>query len=256
MRFSMEESGEHAEKQTGRQILGRILQRYLPAENSQGAALIKRLSVVWRVGKILLVMVGMLVIGRAAQLIGAAHAAIPPILFKGLGEAAAYFTPLFLELIVTSLTYLWLPILAYVLIAVLTKSPFWRTFWCLVGVAGCFLVFVAALKGFSWPALGGFSWSALKEFSQSVFKKFSWEEDRVLLLPLIQGYLFTLWFLPREIWNIVGLTISVMLGLMILILPDLPTAFDDFGMFGAVLAFFLGYLNALASLIQRVVRRL
>jgi hypothetical protein len=45
--------------------------------------------------------------------------------------------------------------------------------------------------------------------------------------------------------------------LIILISPaDLPTAFDDFGMFGAILAFFLGYLNALASLLQRAVSRL
>jgi hypothetical protein len=55
-------------------------------------------------------------------------------------------------------------------------------------------------------------------------------------------------------WNIIGLLISVFLGLIVLILPDLPTAFDDFGIFGAILAFFLGYLNALASLIQRAVR--
>jgi hypothetical protein len=138
----------------------------------------------------------------------------------------------------------------------LTKSQFWRTFWGLVGVAGFFLLFVSALKGFSWPALEGLSWSALKEFSRAVSKKFSWQEYRILLLPLVQGYLFTLWLLPREIWNLVGLTISIGFGLMILILPDLPTAFDDFGMFGAVLAFFLGYLNILASLLQRVVRRL
>ena len=76
-------------------------------------------------------------------------------------------------------------------------------------------------------------------------------------LLLIQGYLFALWLLPHEAWNVMGLVLSSVLGLIILISPaDLPTAFDDFGMFGAILAFFLGYLNALASLLQRAVSRL
>jgi hypothetical protein len=79
----------------------------------------------------------------------------------------------------------------------------------------------------------------------------------MLPLLLIQGYLFALWLLPREVWNVMGLVLSSVLGLIILISPaDLPTAFDDFGMFGAILAFFLGYLNALASLLQRAVSRL
>ena len=65
-----------------------------------------------------------------------------------------------------------------------------------------------------------------------------------------------LWLVPREIWNIIGLTISSLFGLIILILPDLPTSFDDFGIFGAILAFFLGYVNLVASLIQRAADRL
>ena len=63
-----------------------------------------------------------------------------------------------------------------------------------------------------------------------------------------------LWLVPREFWNILGLLISSTLGVIVLILPDLPTAFDDFGIFSAILVFFLGYLNALANLIQRAVR--
>jgi hypothetical protein len=143
-----------------------------------------------------------------------------------------------------------------VLIAIFTKSKVWRRFWCLVGVAGFFLLFVSALKEFNWPILEEFSWSAIKEFS-SALKTFNWEEFSVLPLLLMQGYLFALWLLPREGWNIIGLIISSVFGLIILISPaDLPTAFDDFGMFGAILAFFLGYLNALASLLQRAVSRL
>ncbi|PIE31668.1 hypothetical protein CSA56_17605, partial [candidate division KSB3 bacterium] len=83
-----------------------------------------------------------------------------------------------------------------------------------------------------------------------------WKEYRMLPLLMVQGYLFLLWLMPREIWNIIGLTISGIVGFIILVLPDLPTAFDDFGMFGAVLAFFLGYLNLLASLLQRAADRL
>ncbi len=252
----MRQSGEQSEKKTGGRILLRILDKYIPSEDRDLAAFIKEMVVLWRVGKVLCVVAGMFVIYGAAQIVGTAYEAVPPIVFKGLVEAVSRFIPVFLDLMIASLKYLWQPILLYVLIAILTKSDLWRKFWCLVGLAGFFLLFVSALKEFNWPVLGEFSWSAIKEFSSSL-KTFNWEEFRILPLLLMQGYLFALWLLPREVWNIVGLIISSVFGLIILISPfDLPTAFDDFGMFGAILAFFLGYLNALASLLQRIVRRL
>jgi hypothetical protein len=228
----MKQFEEQPEKRTGRQVLLRILDKYVPSENSNLAGLIRWLVILWRVVKFLCVIAGLYVIYLAIQVVGTVYTTIPPLLFKWAHRTAAYFIPLFLDLIMASFKFLWQPILVYVLIAILTKSRFWRRFWCLVGVAGFFLIFVSA------------------------FENSSWKEYQLLPLLLIQGYLFALWLLPREIWNIIGLIISLVLGLTILILPDLPTALDDFGMFGAILAFFLGYLNVLASLIQRIVRRL
>jgi len=251
----MGQSDKQSGEKTEERVLLRILNRFISSEDSKFAAFIKRIEVVWRFGKFLFVVAGIFIIFRAAQIVGTAYEAVPSVLFKGLDEAVSRFMPVLLDLVIRSLKYLWQPILLYLLIAISTKSRVWRRFWCLVGVACFFLIFVSALEEFNWPAFEGFSWSALKEFSSSL-KGFNWEEFRLLPLLLMQGYLFILWFLPREAWNIVGLIISSVLGLTILVLPDLPTAFDDFGMFGAILAFFLGYLNALASLLQRVVGRL
>lgn len=210
------------------------------------------IAAVWRIGKILLVMLGSLVLLRAMLVIGRVYEAIPSIFFKGTQEAFRQFIPVFQDLVGTSFAYLWLPILLYVLIACLTSSPIWRRYWYLVGVAWFFLRFVFVFEHFPWPTFEGWSWSALKEFGQSL-KNFDWEQFRALPLVLMQGYIFALWALPREFWNIIGLVVSILLGLVVLILPDLPTTFDDFGIFGAILAFFLGYINALASLLQRSV---
>lgn len=248
---------EQSDKQSGEKKEGHDLSPIRDKFRAlKESPLFKRLEVVWMFVKFLCVVAGIFVIYKAARIIGSAYTAVPSILFESLSKFIAYFTPLFLELIVKSLKYLWQPILVYVFIAVFTKSKVWRRFWCLVGVAGFLLLFISALKEFNWPVLGEFSWSGIKEFSSSV-KTFNWEEFRMLPLLLIQGYLFALWLLPREVWNVMGLVLSSVLGLIILISPaDLPTAFDDFGMFGAILAFFLGYLNALASLLQRAVSRL
>jgi hypothetical protein len=230
MVFRIRRSGKQSEKKVGGQRILSVLDRYIPSEDSKLADVIRRIVILWRFGKVLLVVGGLFVIYRAAQIVGTAYMTIPSGLIKGLSKATAYFMPLFLNLLMTSLTYLWQPILLYILIAFLTKSKIWRRFWCLVGVAGFLIIFVSKIE------------------------ESTWKEYHLLPLLLMQGYLFILWLLPRESWNVVGLVISTALGLIILILPDLPTAFDDFGMFGAILAFFLGYLNALASLLQRAVR--
>lgn len=221
---------KHTEKTPLSDTLVRRFDRYIPAEDSQLAECIRWLLMLWRFGKVLCVAAGIVIIAWAAQIIDTSYADISPNFIKGVSTLTTYFLPFFLDLITTSFTYLWQPVLIYLLIILLTRSQIWRKFWCVVGVAGFLLIFVSTLE-------------------QS-----SWKEYRLLPLLLLQGYLFILWLLPRECWNVMGLVISSALGLVILILPDLPTSFDDFGMFGAILVFFLGYLNALASLIQRAGR--
>lgn len=213
-------------------VLFRLFGRFIPSEESRLARWIKKIVFGWKIGKVLLVAGGMVVIYNAGHILYTAYAAMPAWLMTNTGKVAVYFLPLFLELLKKSLTYLWQPILVYLAINLLTHSPFWRRFWCLVGVAWFLLSFVSA------------------------FEHVTWKEYSLLALLSMQGYVLLLWFLPRELWNIVGLTFSMTLGLIVLLLPDLPTTFDDFGMFGAILAFFMGYLNALASLIQRIAKRL
>lgn len=175
------------------------------------------------------ILAGCLCILAAGFVVYNAFTDIPPTLLKGLHKIVQALGPLFRELIIASLPYIWPPILIYVLIAFLVQSLPQRKFWNLVAVSVFFLYFVFAVK------------------------RYSWENYQQIALLAVQLYLLILWIFPREIWNVIGLLISSILGLIILVAPDLPTAFDDFGIFGAVLAFFLGYLNALASLVQRAV---
>jgi hypothetical protein len=202
--------------------------RWLPAEDSRLAAAIRGGVIVWRGLKWGLVLLGVGVIWQAGMTLR--RVSPPPVLLKSVSTVLKYFLPVLLDFIEASLYYLWQPIAAYLVIILLTKSLLWRKFWCLVGVAACVLLFMAT------------------------YSEASWKDYQRLPLLVIQGYLFTLWLVPREFWNLIGLLISVTMGVIVLILPDLPTAFDDFGIFSAILVFFLGYLNALANLIQRAVR--
>ncbi|MCP4405764.1 MAG: hypothetical protein GY801_51765 [bacterium] len=210
----------------------RKLDPYIPAEDSVFALLIKQMIVLFRCCKVAAVIGGIIVIYTVAQMFVKADIRLPPGSTKIFKSVVSAFSPLFLELLSRSLEYLWLPIVLYLLLTLLTKAVLWRKFWCLVGFSWFFLLFVGQVQTTSW------------------------KEYHLLPLLMLQSYLFLLWLLPQEIWNIIGLTISLILGLIVLILPDLPTAFDDFGLFGAILVFFLGYLNLLASLIQRAAQRL
>jgi hypothetical protein len=188
------------------------------------------LVLTWNWAKWGLVAIGLAILWQAAWSMREVLTTVSPVVVKSLRIAIGFFLPVFLEFIAASLYYLWQPICAYFLIALLTKSFWWRKFWYLVGVAWCVLVLA------------------------SISNDAGWNDYQRISLLILQGYLFLLWLLPRELWNLMGLLVSSILGIIVILLPDLPTVFDDFGIFGAILLFFLGYLNALASLIQRAVR--
>jgi len=210
----------------------RRLARYLPAENTPLAAFIKDLIVLLKITRALTVLIGISIIWDAWQRIRGVTQFFPSAIVKGILKTFEFFWPFFLELFQASISYLWQPILACLLIALLTKSLFWRKFWYLVSLSWYLLDFLDAAQ------------------------RATWDEYPLLTLMMLQAYLFLLWLVPQELWNLFGLSLSCVLGVVILIMPDLPTAFDDFGMFGAILAFFLGYVNAVASLVQRVAHRL
>ena len=208
----MEHSKKHSEQNPLRR---RFSSKFIPSEESKLALILQKIVVFWGIGKIVCVVGGFALIGWTILLFAKTYAAIPPIFVTGVTKMTASFLPFFLRLMTTSLSYLWQPILVYLLIALLTKSQVWRKFWCLVGASGFLLILVATVKHSTW------------------------KDYQMLPLLIMQGYLFMLWLLPREVWNIIGLLISLSLGLVILILPDFPSAFDDFGLFGAILVFFL-----------------
>ena len=210
----------------------RTVEPYIPAEDSLSALLIKQAITLFRACRLAAVLVGTIVIYRAFQVIVHADIVLPRGSAKALKTIMNAFSPLLLQLLSRSLEYLWLPIVLYLLLSLLTKAVLWRKFWCLVGFSWFFLLFIEHVQTTNWG------------------------EYHLLPLLIVQVYLFLLWLLPQEFWNIIGLTISLLLGLIVLILPDLPTAFDDFGLFGAILVFFLGYVNLLAGLIHRAVQRL
>ncbi len=207
-----------------------IFYRYLPSESSKIANGIRMLVLTWNWAKWGLVAVGFAILWQAAWSMREVLTAVSPVVVKSLRIAIGFFLPVFLEFIAASLYYLWQPICAYFLITLLTKSCWWRNFWYLVGAAWCVMLLISSSSHADW------------------------NDYQRMPLVILQGYLFLLWFLPRELWNFIGLLISSVLGIIVILLPDLPTVFDDFGIFGAILLFFLGYLNALASLIQRAVR--
>ncbi len=210
----------------------RTFNRLIPNEGSKLAEVLRAVCWLLLPMKVVGVLGGVVVVIKAFYTLRQGLPEIPPVLLKGAGSFLGAFSRLFVELFLLSLPYLWQPVALYLLIALFLKHFLWRKFWCLVGVAWFLLLFITGLQHAGW------------------------KEYRMLPLLMVQGYLFLLWLMPREIWNIIGLTISGIVGFIILVLPDLPTAFDDFGMFGAVLAFFLGYLNLLASLLQRAADRL
>lgn len=215
-----------------RDAIMRRIGRYLPAEDSPFAAFIKDLIVLLKIARALAVLIGVTIIWDAWQRVDGVTRLFPPTVVSGVLKTFEFFWPFFLELFRASVSYLWQPILVCLLIALLAKSVFWRKFWYLVSLSWYLLTFLDAAQ------------------------QAEWDEYHLLILMMLQAYLFLLWLVPQELWNLFGLSLSCVLGVVILILPDLPSAFDDFGMFGAILAFFLGYVNAVASLVQRVAHRL
>ena len=68
---------------------------------------------------------------------------------------------------------------------------------------------------------------------------------------ILQLYMFILFFLPGEIWNFLGAVILLFKGMAVMLLPDLPSFADDFGIILAVFSFLFLYMHTLASLVKR-----
>jgi len=66
-------------------------------------------------------------------------------------------------------------------------------------------------------------------------------------------YLLLLWTVPRELWNFIGGFLLAIQSLIVTVMPDLPSYFDDLGMILAIFAFIFLYINTIASIIQRII---
>ncbi len=156
---------------------------------------------------------------------------------NGISRVISYCVPYLLKLIIKSIVFLWPPILSYIIIGIITTSRWWRFYLCLCMLAVSILI----LNHFVFAKMD-FSIETLKEIP-------------TIFMYIIQIYILLLWTFPREIWNFIGGILFAIYSLMITIMPDLPTYFDDLGMIFAVFAFIFLYINTIASITQRFIDR-
>ncbi len=140
--------------------------------------------------------------------------------------------PYLFGLILSSITVLWIPVIIYISISIITTSHWWRFFLCLVSLCSFLLV----IKFIVFPNLS-FSLSAVIKAS----------------IYLVDIYLLLLWTVPRAIWNWIGGVFWFLQSAIVNIMPDLPSNLDDFGMTAAIFAFIFLYLHTLASFLQTLV---
>ena len=160
--------------------------------------------------------------GVASKLLKLSLAAITKIIGFGL--------PYFVKLLLASWKHLWLPILLYTVISLFTASRWGRFYLCLATLCGFILTFKTVV-------LNDISFSSLPD----------------LLIYCMEVYLLLLWTFPREVWNFIGGAFCLLQGAIVLVIPDIPGYFDDFGLIAAIFAFLFLYLHTTASLVQRFV---
>ena len=150
--------------------------------------------------------------------------------FPAINSIISFAIPRFVELILASLTCLWLPIVLYIGISIITVSQWGRFYLCLATLCGFVLTIETA-----------------------VFSNISLSSIFEILIYLMQIYLLLLWTVPREVWNFIGGAFFLLQGIIVLVIPDLPGYFDDFGFITAIFSFIFLYLHTTASLVQRFV---
>lgn len=188
------------------------------------------ISLVIIIGKISVIIGGgIIIISAVASLINGNWGILGKIV-GATSKTLGFVLPALTRMVFSSLAFIWLPIIAYVLISLITVSRWWRFYLCLV-VLGTFILFSQCF----------------------ISTDISISNLYQIIAYLSQIYLLALWTFPREIWNFLGGIVWFIKSMIILILPDLPGYFDDFGAIGAIFAFIFLYLHTIASLIQRFV---
>lgn len=146
----------------------------------------------------------------------------------------------FVKFLQLTLPLMWLPILTYIVICLLTTSRRWRLFFGLVILSFSVLI----TKGSINEAIANFSWSDVRG---SI-------EDFLEVYPiLIYIYFLLILIIPRVFWNYLGAVVWIISSLAVTVMPDLPGNIDDLGIISAIFGLIFLYINTVAYLVQRLV---
>lgn len=148
-------------------------------------------------------------------------------------NVVAYAFPHFIELVLKSLLFLWMPIVLYALVHLLTASMFKRTYALICLNCG----YILYLR---FVVLGDFTMGDLPDF----------------IFHLTQIYVLVLFTLNEAVWSFVGGVFLFFQGLLVTIMPDLPGNLDDFGMVFAIFCYIFIYLHSLIKGVKFVVKKL
>ena len=180
--------------------------------------------------KIAAIVLGTFIIGFASYIIIGGNWEICGKIIASVSKIMIFCIPFLIKMFLWSLTYIWPPIIVYVIISFITISKMWRFFLGLVALCG---FFIFAYYGF------------LQHIKISNFY--------YIFMYIMQIYLLALWIIPKELWNIASGVVWMIGSVIITIFPDLPTYFDDLGMIFGLFIFVFIYLHTIAMIIQRFV---
>ena len=188
-----------------------------------------------RVIKTSIILIGLYLIYAAITVLVSGNWSALQTIFSGLFKVIHFCIPYLLILITKSLFFIWPPILAYMLIGIITTSRCWRFFLCLSVLASAIILLNRLV------------------FSHIDFSFNTLQQVPNIFLYIMEIYLLLLWTVPRELWNFIGGFLLAIQSLIVTVMPDLPSYFDDLGMILAIFAFIFLYINTIASIIQRII---
>ena len=90
--------------------------------------------------KILTIVIGLYFIYTALQIVIHGNWSAFQTILSGITKVMQFCIPYLLLLITKSLVFLWLPILAYILIGIVTTSKWWRFYLCLSVLAAAIII--------------------------------------------------------------------------------------------------------------------
>ena len=77
--------------------------------------------------------------------------------------------------------------------------------------------------------------------------------ERILdiFIYVMQVYILVLWTVPRVFWNLIGGIFFAIQSAVVMLVPDLPGYFDDFGVIMAIFAYIFIVINTVADPIKK-----